>query len=290
MYDLFDLDGRGISIRGYHFSCEDPKAVVVLVHGIGEYCGRYQRVADHFKEAGIAMVGIDLRGHGRTEGERGHCAPRAEVLKDIDRLIEYAGELYPGVPIVLYGHSMGGNIGLDYRARGAKNDVPAKYLISAPWIRLVKPVKGVLYQTVKLMSKIAPKKTINSDCKEEDLGNLLFVRPYVEDSLVHPYISFLTAFEGFSIGNAIEEGENEDNGRAHDKPLLLMHGTDDKICDVNGSRNFEKVHKSVLEKEGNADKFEFVEWQGYYHEIHNGGPDGQDGEEVIKKMIDFILA
>ena len=59
-----------------------------------------------------------LRGHGRSQGVRGACAPRKEVLKDIDALIEYAQAFYPGVPIVMYGHSMGGNITLDYRARG----------------------------------------------------------------------------------------------------------------------------------------------------------------------------
>ena len=124
MYQLFNLEGRNIKIAGYHYACENPNHVVVLIHGIGEHAGRFARVADHFNKEGIAVVSMDLRGHGRTEGKRGHCAPRAEVLKDIDALIEYTQKLYPGVPLVMYGHSMGGNITLDYRARGGHNDIP----------------------------------------------------------------------------------------------------------------------------------------------------------------------
>ena len=160
MYQLFDLEGRNAKIVGYHYVCENPNHVVVLIHGIGEHAGRFARVSDYFNKEGIAVVSMDLRGHGRTEGKRGHCAPREDVLKDIDALIEYAQKLYPGVPLVMYGHSMGGNITLDYRARGGHNDIPCGYIISAPWIRLVRPVTGVLFRTVELLSRLMPEMTV----------------------------------------------------------------------------------------------------------------------------------
>lgn len=280
MYQLFDMEKRNKEVVGYHYACENPNHVVCLIHGIGEHAGRFHRVADYFNEAGFAVVSMDLRGHGRSSGVRGHCAPREEVLKDIDALIEYAQEFYPGVPVVMYGHSMGGNITLDYRARGGHNDVPAGYVISAPWIRLVRPVTGVLYQVVKLMSKIAPSMTIASACEEADLGNVEYVRPYKDDLLVHPKISMLCAYQGFTIGQALEKGTNEDNGRARKTPCLLMHGDGDKICSVEGSRQFAKLQ--------DPEAFTYVEWPGYYHEIHNGGPDGQTGEEVILRAVEFI--
>ena len=93
-------------------------------------------------EKGIAIVSMDLRGHGISSGVRGDTAPRREVLADVDALIMRAKTLYPGLPITLYGHSMGGNIGLDYMMRGSKNYIPAKYIISAPWIKLVMSVPG----------------------------------------------------------------------------------------------------------------------------------------------------
>lgn len=280
MYQLFDFDKRGKAVQGYHFPCENPHHVVCLIHGIGEHAGRFSRVADYFNREGIAVVSMDLRGHGRTQGVRGHCAPREEVLKDIDALVEYAQEFYPGVPIVMYGHSMGGNITLDYRARGGHNDIPAGYVISAPWIRLVRPVSGVLYQAMKVLKTVMPKVKIKSEFPEEKLGNVEYVRPYKEDPLVHPYATAQCAYEGFTIGQALEKGTNEDNGRARKTPCLLMHGTDDLICSIEGSRAFAK-HQ-------NPETFTLIEWPGYYHEIHNGGPDGQTGEEVIQKAIEFI--
>ena len=280
MYQLFDLEGRNAKIVGYHYVCENPNHVVVLIHGIGEHAGRFARVSDYFNKEGIAVVSMDLRGHGRTEGKRGHCAPREDVLKDIDALIEYAQKLYPGVPLVMYGHSMGGNITLDYRARGGHNDIPCGYIISAPWIRLVRPVTGVLFRTVELLSRLMPQMTISQEFPEEQLGNVEYVRPYKDDPMVQSKVSMLCAYQGFTIGTALEKGTNEDNGRAKNTPCLLMHGTDDKICDIEGSRCFAKLQ--------NPEYFTMIEWPGYYHEIHNGGPEGQTGEDVIKKAIEFI--
>lgn len=280
MYTLFDFEKRNCEVQGYHFPCENPDYVVCLIHGIGEYAGRFARLADYFNKEKIAIVSMDLRGHGRSRGVRGACAPRTEVLQDIDALIEYAGKLYPNVPIVMYGHSMGGNITLDYRARGSRNDVPIGYIISAPWIRLVRPVGGALLTAVKLLTKIAPNLKIKSEFPEEQLGNVEYVRPYKENPLVHPYVTALCAYEGFTIGNALESGTNEDNGRAKKTACLLMHGTSDLICDIQGSREFAKLQDPKY--------FTMVEWEGYYHEIHNGGPDGQTGEEVILRAIEFI--
>ena len=289
MFENFELEGRGKKITGYSFECDSPEHVVIIIHGIGEHAGRYLRMAEHFAEKGIATLSMDLRGHGKTEGKRGHCAPRIEVLRDIDALIEYAEAKYPGLPITMYGHSMGGNITLDYRSRGRLNALPSKYIISAPWIKLVKPVTGALLSVVKLMSKLMPDKAISSNCEEVDLGNLLYVRPYSKDPLVHPYISFLTAYEGFTKGNEIMAGTNEDNEKAMATPLLIMHGTADKICDIEGTREFARIYGEKLEKKSLAGTMEYIEWEGYYHEIHNGGPDGQTGEEVINTAIEYIL-
>ena len=282
MYQLFDFEKRDNFVQGYHFPCAAPSHVVCLIHGIGEYAGRFQRVAEYFNRAGIAVVSMDLRGHGRSEGKRGHCAPREEILKDIDSLIEYGKEFYPGLPIILYGHSMGGNIVLDYRARGTYNEKLSGYVISAPWLRLVRPVSGPLYQAVRLLSKLAPEMTINSECREEDLGNPDYVRPYKEDRLVHSKISMLCAYQGFTIGKALEEGKNEKKGHGEKIPCLLMHGSDDKICDVKGSRHFAALQDPAC--------FTYIEWPGYYHEIHNGGPDGQTGEAVIQEAAHFITS
>lgn len=281
MYDNFSFDKRDKAVVGYHFPCENAVSVMCVIHGIGEHAGRYNRMAERLAEKNIAVVAMDLRGHGISQGSRGDTAPRTEVLKDVDALIEYAQQFYPGRPIVLYGHSMGGNICLDYRARGGHNDVPQKYIVSAPWIKLVRAVPKPLYRVVKTASKLVPKIAISQRFPEEDLGNVEKVRPYLEDPLVHPYITLRCAAEGFDIGNAIFDGSNEDNHRADGIPFLLMHGDCDRICSVDGSRAL------AARMEGNPG-FRYVEWPGYCHEIHNGGREA-DGEDVIKKIAEFIL-
>ncbi len=283
MYETFTLkETDGGIIRGYSWPLAKPVRVVCIVHGIGEYGGRYDRVAESFRKKGIASVSMDLRGHGESRDPKGHCAPRQDVLDDISDLLLYARKKYPDKDIILYGHSMGGNLVLDYRNRGAFNDMPAKYLISAPWVRLVRPIKGPLYSIVKLMTKIAPSASIGSSVDEDLLGNPETVKPYNDDPMVHNRISFQCALEGFETGKALEDGTLEDNGAAADIPTMIMHGTDDAICSIRGTR---KVFNN-LKRKGN--RVEMIEWPGFLHEIHNGNKVSK-GDEVIDSMIQFIL-
>ena len=281
MYEQFELNNDGVILAGYHFKVENAKYVVVLIHGIGEYAGRYERVANYFKEEKIAIVSMDLRGHGKTKGVRGHCAPRINVLSDIDCLINYAKELYKDIPVIVYGHSMGGGLVCDYKARGNENGNVNGYIISAPWLKLVKSFPKPLVKVLGVIARGLPELQISSSCNEEDLGNLDYVRPYKDDPLVHPNITLQTAYDGFMIGESIAEGKNIDNQRAYAVPTLVMHGSADKICDVNGSRMYMKTNE-------NNPNIKYIEWEGYYHEIHNGGPNGLTGEEPIKKAIEFI--
>lgn len=279
MYDKFVLRNleEGI-IRGYSWHLEDPEKVICIVHGIGEYGGRFDRVAEAFRDKNMAVCALDLRGHGESLGKRGDCAPRNSVLDDVSELLRYAEEKYPGKPLVLYGHSMGGNIVLDYRARGEMNDHPAGYIISAPWVRLVRPVPPLLYKAVKLLSRIAPSFTIGSDINEANLGNPEKVKPFKDNPMVHNRISALCAVDGFDKGIGFEDGTAEDDRRAAKIPTLLMHGSEDRICDVNGSRRIAKR----LQAQG--DDLEYIEWEGLFHEIHNGN-ETSTGDEVIAKMV-----
>lgn len=265
-------------IIAYHWEREHPDYVVLLIHGIGEYDGRYERVATAFGEANVAVLGIDLRGHGRSMGPQGHCAPRREVLSDIDELIEYAQILYPGVPLILYGHSMGGNIALDYRSRGTYNAEMAGYIISAPWVLLVQRYPRPVVAAMKAFAKLLPRRTVSSAVDEAILGNPASVRPYRDDPYVHDKISLQCAVEGFTIGEALAAGRHEENGGAAGIPTLLMHGSADRICDVEGSRR-------IAAREGDA--LTYVEWEGYFHEIHNGNAT-ETGDRVIARMIEFV--
>lgn len=271
---------KGI-INGYSWHVENPDKVVCIIHGIGEYGGRFDRVAVRFNENNFAVLSMDLRGHGNSVNAKGHCAPRRDVLSDVSDLLIFAQKEYPGKDIVLYGHSMGGNIALDYRSRGDFNEIPSAYLISAPWIRLVKPIPQALYAFVKTASRIMPAMTIGSAVDETVLGHPDVVKPYTENPMVHNRISLLCAVDGFDTGRGLEKGTLEDNGKTHETPTMLMHGTGDRICDISGTENCYEILKT------RGDKADFIRWPGLYHEIHNGNSSTK-GDEVIDRMVEFI--
>ena len=281
---------KGI-IQAYRWPVPSPGRVVCIIHGIGEHGGRYDRVAGRFNEAGMEVFSMDLRGHGYSLGKRGDCSPRDEILEDINALISRAFRVHPGCRLILFGHSMGGNITLDYRRRGDYREMPAGYLISAPWIRLVRHIPEPIYHMVRVASGIAPKLTMGSAVKESELGNQDIVLPYHDDPMVHNRISLRCAVEGFEAGRlfeseamariAGERGEEKPDPLIRDIPTMIMHGGDDHICDINAAKTVYKGLKAA------GENVAFREFPGLYHEIHNGGPESKC-EEAIDAMINFF--
>ena len=265
-------------IAGIHWPVSDPEAIICIIHGIGEYGERYGRVAGRLNEAGFSVFSMDLRGHGRSLGKRGDCAPRDEVLEDVSALISHASRAYPGRKLMIYGHSLGGNITLDYRDRGAFRDLPSAYLLSAPWIRLVRSIPPIAYGAAKAMSHIAPGFTIGSRVSEDKLGNPENILPYHSDPMIHNRISIRCAVEGFETGRRLGSVPYD---RPSHVPTLIMHGGNDGICDIEGSRDFCRIRKRA------GENVEFKELPGILHEIHNGGPES-NGDEVLEMMVDFF--
>lgn len=279
MYQEFKLSVFDASIMGYHWKLENPNHVVVLIHGIGEHAGRFNRVAQIFNEHNIGVVAMDLRGHGCSSGKRGHTAPRTSVLSDVDELIKFAKTQYEGKPLFLYGHSMGGNIVLDYRHKGKYSHEMEGYIVTSPWIVLKRKIPKTLVGPVTLIGKLNPEMQLSAGIKPKMLGNREVISQHLHPELMHNKITLLTGIENYKIGLQLMEGtcQREDvNGC--DKPLLLMHGSDDKICSVEGSRR-------IAEFEG--EKCHYIEWHGYFHELHNGTKD-YDGSEPTLKIAQWI--
>ena len=264
---------------GYQWNTQNPRAVLCLIHGICEHAGRYDRMAQMFTQSGLAVIGMDLRGHGCSSGRRGHCAPRNEVLKDIDQLLRYADCQYPGLPIVLYGHSLGGNIVLDYRVRGMLSGSPAAYIISGPWLGLVRKVPKHVRLILKAAHKVKPDFAINANLRPAHLGNPKMIMGDGRKALFHNSITVQTALEAYKIGRALEKGSHKGNNGGVEKPMLLMHGEFDSVCSIESTRAFASLQ---------GDSCTYIEWPGYFHELHNGNLQ-KDGTEVIQTMIDWII-
>ena len=123
-------DGLTLSVQGWEPATTPIKAVVCLVHGIGEHSGRYTHVAEAFAKEGFALFTADIRGHGKSEGLKGHADSMDILVQDVDILVKQASIRYPGLPLILYGHSLGGILALHY---GLKRNPDVKgVLVTSP--------------------------------------------------------------------------------------------------------------------------------------------------------------
>lgn len=262
----------GCMLAGFH---EEPgceaKAVACLIHGLGEHAGRYQDVSGVLAGAGISLFSMDLRGHGLSGGKRGHAAPRSAILADVDALIRQAREAHPGLPVWLYGHSLGGNIALSHRLFG-KEPVDGT-VATSPWLILANPLPSAQVAVMRILGKIMPGMTIKNGLDPNGLSSLLpVVADYRSDPLVHPHISVQTGLDALDMARTILDRAAENHG-----PLLVLHGGADPICSVEGSRRF-------AEKAGV--RCTFREWPGMRHELHHEAI----WPEEAQVIANFILA
>lgn len=107
-------DGNEIYSQIWRPDSGQTKAVVCLIHGLGEHSGRYQHVAEHMTAHGYAMLAFDLPGHGKSTGLQGNAASEELFLENVEHAIKEARLGFPGKPVFLYGHSLGAMIAVLY--------------------------------------------------------------------------------------------------------------------------------------------------------------------------------
>jgi alpha-beta hydrolase superfamily lysophospholipase len=245
------------------------KGVVALVHGLGEHIGRYDHVAEAFGKAGYAMVGFDQRGHGKSDGIRGYES-YDNAMEDITRNIQNARDRYPGIPVFLYGHSLGGNLVL-YYALTQKPELKG-VIATSPGLATAEPLAPALLFVTKLLYRLAPSAKIKNGL---DLAGLSHdpqvAEKYVADPLVHSFISPRLALDMLNAGNYCVEHASE-----FPLPLLLMQGTADRLVSPKRTKDFAIAAP--------LSKITYKEWEGFFHEMHNE-PQKAD---VINTMIGWM--
>jgi len=253
---------------------KEARAVVCIVHGLGEHAGRYHDVTHVLADAGIAVYAIDLCGHGLSDGKRGDIGSRSKVLQDIQSLIQKTKEEHPDLPVWLYGHSLGGNIVLSYRL--VYGDDISGVIITSPWLILAKPVPAIQVAIMKLLVKIFPKLTIKNGLDSRLLSTIMHVGvDYRNDPLVHPYISLQTGMDAIDYAKMILDRADENHG-----PVLLMHGSEDQICLAEGSRQLAQKGKAFCT---------YHEWPGMRHELHHESIWPQEAQEIASFILENTL-
>ena len=266
-----DPDGLRFYSKGWEPGGKS-KAAVALVHGLGEHVGRYAHVGQAFSDAGYALMGFDLRGHGKSAGLRGHTPSIEAFMRDIDLLLEHIRARYPALPLFLYGHSLGGILVLNYGLR-RKPDLKG-VIVTSPGLHTALHEQHAKVVLVKLLGGIAPTVLIPSELDTAMLShNPQIEKTYRSDPLVHDKISF-----GF--GKAMLDATQWALQHASEfpLPLLLMHGTSDQIAFPSSSEEF----AAALDQS----RVKLVLWPDLYHETHNE----PEQASVLKTSVDWMDA
>lgn len=233
----------------------DLRGVVVLCHGYAEHARRYDHVADRFGEAGLITYALDLRGHGRSGGKRVHLRDIGEYTGDFHALVGTAAADHPALPRVVVGHSMGGGVVFSYGVEHPEDY--AAMVLSGPAVYAHDAVSSFMIGVAKLVGSILPGLPVEQLPTEAVSRDQEVVDAYMADPMVHH--GKLPA----GIAKAlIKVGETMPRrAGALSAPLLVVHGEQDKLIPVAGSRH-------LVECVGSTDAHLKV-YPQLYHEVFN---------------------
>lgn len=252
---------------------ETPKACVVIAHGLGEHGGRYERVGKFLVKRGYAAYAIDHRGHGKSDGRRALVDSFDRAVADMDQLVDIVRADWPDLRHFLLGHSMGGALSLSYSLSHQKK--LDGLLLSGPAVAL-DGASGATLMISKILSALLPSLGlfgVNPSLVSRDPSE---AEAYDADPL-----NFHGKVPARTLGEIIKfVGELPSRLKEIKLPLLIMHGTDDKLAGIAGS---EMVIQGVKSKDKT-----FKRYEGLYHEIFNEFPD--DREHVFADMGDWLDA
>ena len=251
-----------------------PRAEIVLVHGFGEHSGRYAALTEHLIEAGYTVTAYDHRGHGQSEGLRGHVESFSEYEDDLDRIAGWVRSRAEDRVLLLIGHSMGGLVTLRYSARTESRNVRALAgaVISAPLIGVATPVPQHKLIIGLVAAKVAPRMRLDNEINSAVLSRDPEIgRAYAADPLVHRKVSARWYAEAVKAMREVVELAPRIK-----TPLLVMHGSADRLASVDATKRF-------YEQIGSADK-ELVVYEGWYHELFNE----PDKYEVFNRVTSWL--
>ncbi len=272
-YSSFSLTSKdGIKLQGFSFKPEKPIFSLIVVHGVGEHSKRYLSFAKKISAANGACYLYDQRGHGSSDGKRGHVAKFENYSNDLLNIYELVFSKSQGHPVFVYGHSMGSVVAalfaLSYQAK-----IKGLILSGFPAIPSI-PISGISLKLIKFLGKTAPLRSIPTLLNPKHLSHDPNVwKTYEEDPMINKTVTLCWAAEFYSV---LKEVQN--NLHKLFVPLLMMHGSDDKIAKSKGAQ---QAFQTIYSKDKTLRVFE-----GQRHELLNEVPPVPD--QVIDCMLDWM--
>jgi alpha-beta hydrolase superfamily lysophospholipase len=246
-----------------------PKAVIAIVHGLGSHSALFNKAVQYLRDRGYTIYAFDLRGHGRSPGQRGHINTWAEFRADLSAFLQLIREKEGDYPCFLWGHSLGGAIALDYALRFPENLQGA--IVTAPAIGQV-GVSPIRIAIGRLLSRICPRFSLklgldlNASSRDPSA-----ISTYSQDSLRHEYASARLATEFLETVNWIQSHVSHLR-----LPLLILHGSADRVTLPESSWAF-CLQVTFPDKE-------CYEFPGSYHDLHLD----INSHEVLADLADWI--
>ncbi len=257
----WNFEGRTVSIAARAWAGPTPRYVALLAHGYGEHVGRYEHVAARLVDDGAVVVGVDHLGHGLSGGERALVGDFEIVVSDLHTADLEARDRWPGLPVILIGHSMGGLIASRYAQR--YGDTLVALVLSGPVIGRLDFVEQLLaldeIPDVPLDPAVLSRDPSVGEAYSAD--PLIWHGPFKRATLQ-------------AIARTLADIEAV--GSIGQLPLLWIHGADDQLVPIEGSRS------GVATLRG--DTFDSHEYPGARHEIFNE----TNSEEVLGDVVTFI--
>lgn len=268
-FDRKSFDGLSLYFQGWQPE-QNQKGAICLLHGLGEHSGRYSHWADWLSQAGYSVLTYDLRGHGKSGGQRGHISSYDEYFKDTELLIKESEERFPRVPCFLYGHSLGAMI-LAHYVLERKPKVAGVILTALSYKSPLAEQKLKVFMA-KALGAIGPRIALSTGLIPATISkDPEVVSHYNSDPLVHHQTSL-------GWGKATLNSISWANMHASEwtLPVLIMHGELDSLGYAEGSREFASKIKGDCT---------LKIWPGLYHEIHNE-PEKSQVFEYLRQWLD----
>jgi alpha-beta hydrolase superfamily lysophospholipase len=244
--------GGNLFIRSWRPD-QPARGVVVIVHGFNSHSGYYPWAAEQFRSNGLAVYALDLRGRGNSDGERYYIENIAEYIGDVHALVKLAKAREPGLPVYMLGHSAGGVTSCVY---ALEHQSELAGLICESFAYQV-PAPDIALAIIKGVSHLAPhahvlRLKIDDFSRDPKVVQAMKDDPFVGDE-VQPSVTVAAMVRA-------DERLKEEFPRIT-IPLLILHGTDDKVTRPGGSQFF-------YDTAGSKDKTLKL-YEGYAHDLLN---------------------